>query len=75
MNPTVFTKSLIKKQIIYLETATTPHQKMIIIIFKHCQNKFSKKLRHTLNSTSQIADTKKSWTKKSWIIVIQHRQI
>ena len=71
MNPTVFTKSLIKKQIIYLEiAATTSNQKMIIIIFKHCQNKFSKKLRHILNSTSQIVDTK-----KSWIIVIQHRQI
>ena len=71
MNPTVFTKSLIKKHIIYLEiAAATSNQKMIIIIFKHCQNKFSKKLRHTLNSTSQIVDTK-----KSWIIVIQHRQI
>ena len=71
MNPTVFTKSLIKKQIIYLEiAAATSNQKMIIIIFKHCQNKFSKKLRHTLNSTSQIVDTK-----KSWIILIQHRQI
>ena len=42
----------------------------IYIYLDFSRKKFLKKLRHTMNSASQTADTR-----KSWIIVIQHLQI